>query len=815
MKRLILLSVLCVLLASTCLAGSLSADQRRLLDESLQHLVDPIGKVRVHQTLAGGSAWSSLYLGEVALWADPPSEKGQRTAYHLDRYPFALAMPDAKCVDFRQECEGLLKRFRADENATSYTMSETAAGRTGNATPLMLAAWLYRLGYEDTAAEMLKYAFYSNDFDAAPRYLRRDLAWRYFSGAANAFIYGHDSTALGYMRSLKQRYPEEMESFGTSGAALLAELARRKAAGTADRYFAGGFGDDSTPQYPAGFESRVTSRKVEWLIDSLENVDRRQWSQPGGVDLASDWRVQGLVEIGDPAVPALIDTIEFDTRLTRSMHYWRDFSQSRYIMSVREAALVAVMSILQLRLFEAHYTGDNFTSHGPEAAKQVAAELREYWSRWGALTFSERMMTLLQSPDTDVDKLLDASVALAFPGGRRAYGTTVWGSGWIEFRAKKPNPAVERFSNPTAAEAILAAMLEHSHSFNDANSAERISVEEGYVQCLAALGDKRIVEELNDNYHHFDHLRWKRLMATAAYDLGDGTCLREYLQGVLDGGIDLHGFVDRREASFSHEVASILLLLGRVDLAPARELRRKLLNHTSPLYRPMRNILLRRLSKWRSSYADSTFSLDFLRSMLKDTSSKKNSKWSVDSDIVWFDESGETNIENLPESLSKPKQHKEEAAARVCDLAGYYLNRYVAGLPETHPLARDQEDRLRKMRLAFDKRRPALRRISFEDSMALGDPGQFKWVAAPHPVSAAAAASDVEAGRAIFSLATTSTADSTSLPLGAELKDGTPVLVLQKETDLFGTTWYGVVSLHQVQRVAATELKNIYELPTK
>ncbi|MCA8910829.1 MAG: hypothetical protein KDB82_03940 [Planctomycetes bacterium] len=807
MNRLVLICAICVLFASACLAGALSVDQCKLLDESLQHLVDPVGKVRVRQAPAGG------YLGEVALWADPPSGQGVRVAYHLDRYPFALATPDAACVDFQRECEALLDSFRKDENATSYTMHETAAGRTGNATPMMLAAWLYRLGHEETAAAMLKYAFYGNDFDAAPRYLRRDLAWRYFSGAVNAYIYGHDSTALGYVRCMQQRYPEEMESFGTSGAALLAELQRRKDAGTADRYAAGGLGDDSTPQYPNGFETWTTSRKVEWLIDSLENVDRRQWSQPGGVDLANDWRVQGLVEIGDPAVPALIDTIEFDKRLTRSMHYWRDFAQSRYILSVREAALVAVMSILQLNLFEAHYTGDNFTSHGAGAAKQVAAKLREYWATWGALSFPERMMTLLQSPDTDADKLLDASVALAFPGGRQAYGTTIWGSNWIEFRTKRPNPAVERFSNPTAAEAILSAMIDHSHSFKDANSAERIAVEEAYVQCLTALGDKRIVEELNDGYHHFDHLRWKRLMATAAYDLGDGTCLGEYLQGVLDGSIELHGFVDRREAAFSHEAAGILLLLGRVDLAPARELRLELLNHTSPLYRPMRDILLRRLSMWRSSFADSTFALDFLASMLNDTSSRKGSKWSVDSDVVWIQESGETDADNLPESLSGPELRKRKAAARVCDLAGYYLNRYVAGLPETHPLARDQEDRLRRMRLAFDRLRPAMRRISFEEGIALGNPGQFKWVVAPHPLSVAAGAGDVEAGRAIFSLPASSTADSAALPLGAELKDGTPVLVLQKETDLFGETWYGVVSLHEVQRVPASRLKNFYNLP--
>ena len=77
-----------------------------------------------------------------------------------------------------------------------------------------------------------------------------------------------------------------------------------------------------------------------------------------------DRRVAALIEIGDPAVPALIDAVEKDGRLTRSVHFSRDFARSRTVLSVREAALTAVMSILKVRVFEPASTGDNFTERG-------------------------------------------------------------------------------------------------------------------------------------------------------------------------------------------------------------------------------------------------------------------------------------------------------------------------------------------------------------------------------------------------------------------------------------------------------------------
>src|SRR5206468_8660789 len=130
-------------------------------------------------------------------------------------------------------------------------------------------------------------------------------------------------------------------------------------------------------------------RRSTYLIEQLQEVDARQNGQPGGIDLASDPGIAALIEIGDPAVSALSDCIENDKRLTRSVHFWRDFASDRTVLGVREAALSAVMSILRTTVFEPASTGDNFTSRGEEQAKETAQRLRAYWKTYGNLPFDQ------------------------------------------------------------------------------------------------------------------------------------------------------------------------------------------------------------------------------------------------------------------------------------------------------------------------------------------------------------------------------------------------------------------------------------------
>src|SRR5262249_49126866 len=135
--------------------------------------------------------------------------------------------------------------------------------------------------------------------------------------------------------------------------------------------------------------------------------------------------VAGLIDLGDAAVPALITCIDEDRRLTRSVHFWRDFSRDRTVLGVGEAALVAVMSILRTRVFEPKSTGDNFSAHGEEEAHAVAAKLRAYWAANAALTLPERLRRTLVDQTATFEQRRAAAQSLATLGGRRTFNTTI------------------------------------------------------------------------------------------------------------------------------------------------------------------------------------------------------------------------------------------------------------------------------------------------------------------------------------------------------------------------------------------------------
>src|SRR5205823_4624514 len=101
--------------------------------------------------------------------------------------------------------------------------------------------------------------------------------------------------------------------------------------------------------------------------------------QPGGLSLGGDPIIQALIREGEPAVEPLLLCLQRDTRLTRSVHFGRDFSMWRSLIGVHEAAYVAAASILQESFFEVESTADDVSSRGMEGRKKLAVAMRVYW----------------------------------------------------------------------------------------------------------------------------------------------------------------------------------------------------------------------------------------------------------------------------------------------------------------------------------------------------------------------------------------------------------------------------------------------------
>ena len=109
-------------------------------------------------------------------------------------------------------------------------------------------------------------------------------------------------------------------------------------------------------------------KRIAALIRDLEDVAAPQMGQPGGVSLGGDPTVSALIEEGDDAVEPLLKCLEDDTRLTRSVHFWRDFAQYRSLIGVHEAAYVALSGILKTSFFGVASTGDDLSGRAPKAA---------------------------------------------------------------------------------------------------------------------------------------------------------------------------------------------------------------------------------------------------------------------------------------------------------------------------------------------------------------------------------------------------------------------------------------------------------------
>ncbi len=231
--------------------------------------------------------------------------------------------------------------------------------------------------------------------------LATDWAWYHFERAVCAQMRGDDGMALASTRALVKM----QDAIEAKAAAM--GFPRRSNAGQPAPYL------DflrQLPEFAADQERRAReparapvpppgagdkSLRIAALIRNLDQVSARQWGQPGGVTLGEDPIVKALIFEGDDAVEPLIDALEHDVRLTRSIHFWRDFDRHRTILGAHEAAYTALAGILKTSFFGAASTGDDLSAQGKQGRAQTAARIRAYWDQYKAVPLVERWYRIL------------------------------------------------------------------------------------------------------------------------------------------------------------------------------------------------------------------------------------------------------------------------------------------------------------------------------------------------------------------------------------------------------------------------------------
>lgn len=164
-----------------------------------------------------------------------------------------------------------------------------------------------------------------------------------------------------------------------------------------------------------GFDAQAyvaSEHTVAELIDALDRIAISQPGQPADVPLWESDIVKALVKKGDEAVEPLLACLESDPRLTQSVHFWRSHHRSRTILGVHEAALYALQALLETEFFELGSTGDSLSSRDPEYRKELAAEIRAAWKKYGRTTGVRRGFKVLMHDDAGIDAWMDAGNAL-------------------------------------------------------------------------------------------------------------------------------------------------------------------------------------------------------------------------------------------------------------------------------------------------------------------------------------------------------------------------------------------------------------------
>lgn len=783
--RIALVVSIVVLASSTVFAqdgSGPSADESAWIARLFERgLTDPTGKTFVWVQVTVRSCWAYAEPAWRWGWLAPEAQGAVARVHFLEHDDWIAAPP----TDQRRVPDiGFVEQSRAMADADATARTQTL--------PMPIAArvaWLHRLGHTELAARLLRRARSSIAVPTGEpaatgldKLLGLDLGWSAFDRAVNAFILGADHEALRHVERLARRYPAELDAYG-AGTALLADLRRREAAGT--------LGCPVLEEPPAEVAGWPIDRRVAWLIAQLDQCQARQWTQPDEVSMASDWRVAALIEIGEPAVPALIDVIDSDERLTRSIHFWRDFDSNRTLLTVREAAHEAVTSILRTRAFDPRGTGDSFSARGREHAKAAAERLRAYWKEYGGRPFARRMYDVLVDSKAAPDIWLEAATNLAaLPR---------------DAKPTQPHPAIDAFREPTTAQAMVAAMDRHlavgfEHDF------QRRHARDGYLGSLIALGDTRVVPDLVRRAADASRLDDRVALAQVCFRLGTAGPLSDLAAAFAAGTLALP---DGNRLSLITAIVGAFALAGTAEADRALE---AIAREDHPAHGLVRDYLLQGstgTNDYRALFMH-RYCLAVLRRALDDGTASGVMYRRVSADRVHEQHLDWSREGALPEELAG-EDLRADAIGRRCDLAAAAISSMVYGTPAYHPLLRDAEARLASLRQYVDR---------YRDRMRCAE-GPFvpRFVPLFPRLDRLATADDVDSGRAVFHQGGEGRVAPPELvlPCIAQRRAGPneragrdPVYVVQAEIGPDGALYYGVVWHRGMQRLRADALERVH-----
>ena len=162
------------------------------------------------------------------------------------------------------------------------------------------------------------------------------------------------------------------------------------------------------PRGPIPRKGGDPSARIAALIRDLDQIDEQQMMSPGAAHPGRSPLVRDLVDEGDPAVAPLLDVLESDDRLTRSVSNGRGSSIKRFVHPVHEAAFDALTRILKTGEF-ANRRFYGWKTADPAARKALADSIRRFWEKTRSVPLVERWYRTLLDDSAGPPRWLEAA----------------------------------------------------------------------------------------------------------------------------------------------------------------------------------------------------------------------------------------------------------------------------------------------------------------------------------------------------------------------------------------------------------------------
>jgi hypothetical protein len=812
--------------------GPLSAEDARYLGWLVEDFLFDPRRAQYVRVLEPNSTWRPPIRG--SLLESFELESGSRDGWLVrgtngdpDRVYFAdgesIVVPAARTrqLDFEAVCARRYQGGRTTVVRYEDLLDRLGRSGAGPEPDLVLAAWLHRRGYDRLAVAALEAARDTRD---DPRQaLRNTLARRANDALVRAFAARADAEAVAHAARLFELYPDLADQ-GPQARQIVADIARRQRTGLGSRVPPAG--------PPRGFVAWDGPRRAAFLIAALDEVEGGtgdRWEMAFRPDARSDWRITGLAELGDAAVPALIDAFEHDNRLTRRREREMEImlccnsrrdQQPEKVIPVRDVVRDLLRTILRVNDTDPTGPVDADEDASPAA---TAERYRRYWARYGRLALPDRLMAILTDPAAHPDARREAAESLV--GSEPGPGPS-WSRGADRRHRPTPrlSPLVARYSSPTVAEAIFAAMDRDRAALAGEDRRGRWErVEADYVEALVGLGDPRAGPELARRAARGNRPTERARLARAAADLGVAGPLVALAREVATGTVPFPPPPDaERGPQVAQEaVRELLDALIDCDRPETDDALYALADPGHPYYPLAERAVLAdpdfrdRGSVWKRH----PFCLAVLRNGLADRRPTGGHSYRRGEDVE--DQAGGKPRWWTPPGGADPAGWAEHVERRAADDAADRLAELVVGLPEYHPLRRDADRVLAETRALLGRYARRFRRANYDEQQRwdVWRASDSVFVPDIRPLGRPATAADVTAGRAIFELNGAGKVADAKLPAwvvlkaDAKLPDAPAGLVVQAEVGPDGKVVYGVIFRHSIRTVPADEVERLEPYP--